>query len=242
MKQWTTGEISKQRNISVRTLRYYDQINLLTPSFKDHNGKRFYSEDDLFKLEKIIILKSLSLPLKDIQQVLEKLTYKQILTSHYNHLQEQLVELQTSLSQTTSLLNMVDLNESLSWDQVSKIVDQSKNKTEKKWIDYFQDEEKLFLQETMPNLSNNDEITQEYMSLLHRIEWCIEHNIKPESEKALQITSKLIDLSKDNFQGDTEVMEKFWEVRKLPTEETGLFPISEEVMEFIERSIVFLES
>ena len=48
MKRWTTGEVSKQRNISIRTLRYYDQIDLLTPSFKDDNGKRYYSEDDLF--------------------------------------------------------------------------------------------------------------------------------------------------------------------------------------------------
>lgn len=241
MKRWTTGEVSKQRNISVRTLRYYDQINLLTPSFKDDKGKRLYSEDDLFKLEKIIILKSLSLSLKDIHHVLEKLSYKQVLTSHYNHLQEQLLELQTSISQTTSLLNMIDLNESLSWESVSKIVDQSKKHNPKKWMDYFQEEEKIFLQKMIPNISKNDEITQHYMSLLHRIEWCIEQNIEPESEEGLQIASKLIGLSNENFQGDTELMEKFWEIRKLPTEETGFFPISEEVMEFIERSITYLE-
>lgn len=226
----------------MRTLRYYDQINLLTPSFKDNNGKRFYSEDDLFKLEKIIILKSLSLSLKDIHQVLEKLSYKQVLTSHYNHLQEQLAQLQTSISQTNSLINMIDLNESLSWEHVSKIVHQSKDNNPKKWIDYFQDDEKLFLQKTIPNLSHNDRITQQYMSLLHRIEWYIEQNIKPESEKGLQIVSKLIELSKENFQGNTELIDKFWEIRKLPTEETGLFPISEDVMEFIERSIHYLEN
>lgn len=74
MKQWTTGEVSKQRNISVRTLRYYDQIDLLTPSFKDDYGKRYYSEDDLFRLQKIMILKSLSLSLEEIRKVLETYT------------------------------------------------------------------------------------------------------------------------------------------------------------------------
>ena len=63
LKRWTIGEVAKQRDISVRTLRYYDQINLLQPSFKDKSGKRYYSEDDLFSLEKILILKSISLPL-----------------------------------------------------------------------------------------------------------------------------------------------------------------------------------
>ncbi|MBO1913552.1 MerR family transcriptional regulator, partial [Microvirga sp. 3-52] len=126
--------------ISVRTLRYYDQINLLTPSFRDDNGKRFYSEDDLFKLEKIIILKSLSLPLGDIREVLEKLTYKQILISHYNYLQEQHLILQKSISNTTSLINMIDLEETLSWERVNELIHQSQKNSSKKWIDYFHDD------------------------------------------------------------------------------------------------------
>lgn len=125
MERWTTGELSKQRNISVRTLRYYDQIKLLTPSFKDANGKRYYSEDDLFQLEKILILKSLSLPLEDIRGMLDKLSYKQILISHYNYLQEQLSEIQTSISNTTTLINLIDLEESLSWERVSELVQNS---------------------------------------------------------------------------------------------------------------------
>lgn len=236
MKQWTTGEISKKRNISVRTLRYYDQINLLTPSFKDDNGKRFYSEDDLFKLEKIIILKSLSLPLEDIREILEKISYKQILVSHYNYLQNQLFELQTSIANTTSLINMIDLEEALSWERVSELVHNSQ-KASKKWIDYFQEEEKAFLQKTIPNLSNSDVTTQQYVSLLRQIEWCIEQNIMPESDEGFLIASELIKISNESFQGDTKLIEKFWEIRKLPVEETGLYPLSEDVLNFVERCI-----
>ncbi|MGE7839851.1 MerR family transcriptional regulator [Lysinibacillus sp. NPDC093712] len=238
MKQWTTGEVSKQRNVSIRTLRYYDQVNLLTPSFKDVNGRRYYSEKDLFRLEKIIILKSLSLPLDTIRDLLDKLSYKQILISHHNYLQEQLSQLQTSISNTTSLINMIDLEESLSWQHVTKLVQNSQN-IPKKWIDYFQDDEQSFLQEIIPNLSNNDKITQQYIALLRRIEWCIEHNIKAETDEGFQIGSKLIDLSNDTFQGDTELIEKFWDVRKLPVEETGLYPISEEVLDYVERCITY---
>ena len=143
MKQWTTGEVAKQRNVSVRTLRYYDQINLLTPSFRDDSGKRYYSEDDLFQLEKIIILKTLSLPLENIRDILEKLSYKQILISHYNYLQEELAILQTSISNTTSLINMIDLDESISWEHVSELV-QNSQKSAKKWMDYFQERKGIF--------------------------------------------------------------------------------------------------
>lgn len=239
MKYWTTGEVSKQRNISIRTLRYYDQIDLLTPSFKEDNGRRYYSEKDLFKLEKITILKSLSLPLENIRDVLDKLSYKQILISHHNYLQEQLSKLQTSISNTTSLINMIDMEESLTWERVTELVQNSQN-TSKKWIDYFQDDEKTFLQETIPNLSNNDKTTQQYISLLRRIEWCIKHDIKPESDEGHQISCELIEISNDTFQGDTKLMDKFWEIRKLPSEETGLYPISEEVLEYVERCIAYV--
>lgn len=241
MKQWTTGEVAKQRNISVRTLRYYDQIDLLTPSFKDDHGKRYYSEEDLLRLQKIMILKSLSLSLEDIREILEKYTYKQILISHYNYLQEQLAQLQTNISHTTSLINMIDLNESLSWEHVSKLVDQSQKDLSKTWIDYFDEDDQQFIQKSMPNLSNNDEITQQYMSLVHRMEWCIEQNIPPESDEGADIAATLLEISTTHFQGNTDLLDKIWEIRKLPTEQTGLFPLSEEVLEFVERAIVYVE-
>ncbi|WP_096271164.1 MerR family transcriptional regulator [Paucisalibacillus globulus] len=239
MKRWTTGEVAKQRDISIRTLRYYDQINLLTPSYRDDKGKRYYSEEDLFTLEKIIILKSLSLPLENIRIILDKLSYKQILISHYNYLQEQHSKLETSILNTASLINMIDLEDTLSWESVSKLAKRPKDES-KKWLDYFQEEEKNILLSTIPNISNNDETTQQYISLLRKIEWCIKHKISPESEEGSQIGTSLIEITNSHFQGDSDLMEKFWEVRKLPAEETGLYPISEEVLEFAERCMAYV--
>ncbi|MCA1292820.1 MerR family transcriptional regulator [Paenibacillus sp. alder61] len=241
MKRWTTGQVAKQRNISVRTLRYYDQIDLLKPSFKDDSGRRLYTEEDLFHLEKIMILKSLSLPLEDMRDLLDKLTYKQILVSHYNYLQEQLSKLQTSISNTTSLINMIDLEESLSWEQVAQLVRVSTQTGAKKWTDYFQEEEKALLQEALPNISQNNETTRRYMALLRRIERCMKHRIPPESEEGYEIGRDVIHLTKETFQGDAELEEKFWEVRKRPAEETGLYPVSQEALEFVDRCIAYAE-
>ncbi|MCT6924428.1 MerR family transcriptional regulator [Metasolibacillus sp.] len=238
MKQWTTGEVAKQKNISIRTLRYYDQINLLTPSDKDDNGRRYYSEKDLFQLEKILILKSLALPLENIRDLLDKLSYKQVLISHYNYLQEQLSNIQMNISHTASLINMIDLEAPLSWEHVTALV-QNSQKSSKKWIDYFQDEDKTLLQEALPNISHNDKTTQQYIALLRRIERCIQNNIEAESDEGFQIASELIEISKETFQEDTKLMEEFWEIRKRPIEETGLYPISEEILEYVERCIAY---
>lgn len=238
MNRWTTGKVSKQSNISVRTLRYYDQIGLLTPSFKDDNGRRYYSEEDLFTLEKITLLKSLSLPLEDIQHLLNKLSLRHILIAHHNHLQEQLASLQTSIGNTTSLINMIDLEGSLSWEKLSSLVRTSQTSS-RKWVDYFEDDEQQFLKQALPNLSNSDRTTQQYISLLRRIEWCLDHSIEPESEEGYKIASNLIEVSHETFGGDEELMDKFWAVRKKPAEESGLYPVSEEVLDFVERCIAY---
>ncbi|SMG21814.1 MerR family transcriptional regulator [Paenibacillus aquistagni] len=212
-------------------------VSSTAPSEKADNGRRYYSEEDLITLEKITLLKSLSLPLEDIQQLLDKLSYKHILIAHYNHLQQQLAALETSIANTTSLINMIDLEGTISWERVSHLVQQAKTTTSS-WMDYFEDDEQQLLQQILPRLNHHDKATQKYVSLLRQIEWCIEHSIAPESEEGARIANELIALSDETFKGDEELMNKFWEVRKRPSEETGLYPVSEEVLAFVERSML----
>lgn len=240
MDHWTTGQVSNQCNVSVRTLRYYDQIGLLTPSYKEDNGRRYYSEEDLFTLEKITLLKSLMLPLDEIQNLLDKLSYPEILRAHYNHLQEQLTLLQTSISNTTSLINMIDLEGSLSWERISHMVKTSKQHS-RKWIEYFQDDEKQFLEQMLPSLGNSDRITQHYVTLLRRIEWCEQHSILPETAAGYQIGCELIAITNETFEGNEQLMNKFWEVRKMPSATTGLYPLPDSTLEFADRCMVYAE-
>jgi MerR family transcriptional regulator, thiopeptide resistance regulator len=40
------GDLAKQTGVSVRTLHYYDEIGLLSPSHRTEAGYRLYSEKD----------------------------------------------------------------------------------------------------------------------------------------------------------------------------------------------------
>lgn len=71
MSEYTTGELAKLGNVSVRTLQYYDKKSLLTPSDKSEGGRRLYGDDDLKKLKLIILLKNLNLSLDAIKEILE---------------------------------------------------------------------------------------------------------------------------------------------------------------------------
>ena len=65
------GEFSKISQVSVKALRYYDQLGLLKPAHIDRfNGYRYYSLEQLPRLYRILALKDLDFSLEQIQGVL----------------------------------------------------------------------------------------------------------------------------------------------------------------------------
>ena len=66
MNYYKTGTFAKLANVSERTIRYYDKIGLLKPSFVMENGYRQYSDLDLLKLQKILSLKHLGFSIEEI--------------------------------------------------------------------------------------------------------------------------------------------------------------------------------
>jgi DNA-binding transcriptional MerR regulator len=64
------GDHSRIGQVSVKTLRYYVSKGLLTPHFTDQfTGYRYYTFDQLPRLNRIIALKELGLSLKQIKQL-----------------------------------------------------------------------------------------------------------------------------------------------------------------------------
>lgn len=66
---YSCGQFAKRANVTVRTIRFYDKQNILKPSFKNESGARFYTNEDLAKLQQILLLKYLGLSLDDIRDM-----------------------------------------------------------------------------------------------------------------------------------------------------------------------------
>ncbi|KAA9220430.1 MULTISPECIES: MerR family transcriptional regulator [Aerococcus] len=66
----TVKEVSELAGISIRTLHYYDKINLLKPSKRTASGYRLYSHQDLKKLQYILLFKELEFSLKEIKEII----------------------------------------------------------------------------------------------------------------------------------------------------------------------------
>jgi DNA-binding transcriptional MerR regulator/trans-aconitate methyltransferase len=66
---YTSGEFAHMANVSVRTIRYYDQQNILKPSYVNPSGARFYTDADFGRLQQILLLKYLGFSLDDISEM-----------------------------------------------------------------------------------------------------------------------------------------------------------------------------
>ena len=59
-KMYKIGELSKLTDVPVKTIRYYDELGLLAPSYVDrYTSYRYYDEANMEKLFQILLLKEL---------------------------------------------------------------------------------------------------------------------------------------------------------------------------------------
>ena len=69
------GELSKELDMSQRTIRYYEEIGLLNSIKRVEGGRRIYTDDDLRRLKLIKRLKIMGMTLTDMQELEAMWTY-----------------------------------------------------------------------------------------------------------------------------------------------------------------------
>lgn len=67
---YSSGQFARMAKVTLRTIRYYDKENLLKPSFVNEHGARFYTDEDLVKLQQILLFKYLGFSLGEIREMI----------------------------------------------------------------------------------------------------------------------------------------------------------------------------
>ncbi|MDD6812472.1 MAG: MerR family transcriptional regulator [Lachnospiraceae bacterium] len=66
------GKVAKLKNVSIKSLRYYDRIGILKPAFvNEETNYRYYTEKQLYLLDAITLCIKLGIPLKDLNNYVE---------------------------------------------------------------------------------------------------------------------------------------------------------------------------
>ncbi|MEV7090598.1 TipAS antibiotic-recognition domain-containing protein [Streptomyces sp. NPDC093085] len=69
--EWSIQDIAKKAGTTSRTLRHYGELGLLVPTRTGANGYRYYDQDALVRLQRILLLRGLGLGLPDIGRILD---------------------------------------------------------------------------------------------------------------------------------------------------------------------------
>ncbi len=123
----TVKDVSRITKVSIRTLRYYDEIGLLKPTELTDAGYRLYDNRALERLQEIMFFKELEIPLEDIKNIMNHpdydreqvlLTQKALLEQKRNRLNG-IIELITDVLKGVNTMNF----EAFSDEEVEKILD-----------------------------------------------------------------------------------------------------------------------
>ncbi|SMQ66158.1 DNA-binding transcriptional regulator, MerR family [Devosia lucknowensis] len=103
MKTYTVKQLARLAGVSVRTLHHYDDVGLLKPAFTGDNRYRYYGEEELLRLQQILIHRELDIPLADIGAILDAPGFDRLTT-----LREQRQRLERQARRFAGMVRTID--------------------------------------------------------------------------------------------------------------------------------------
>jgi MerR family transcriptional regulator, thiopeptide resistance regulator len=166
MERYTVKQLATLAGVSVRTLHYYDEIALLRPAQVAANGYRYYTADDLLRLQHILFYRELGLELLQIKDILDQPQFDTAaaLQQHRAALAGKIERLQTLMHTVDHTLNHLQgatpmskkqLFKGFSAEQEADYARQARlrydpqtvRESQKRWQDYSADEKNRIMDE-----------------------------------------------------------------------------------------------
>lgn len=104
--EYTVNKLSKLSGVSTRTLRYYDEIGLLSPKRIASNGYRIYGQNEVDKLQQILFYRELNINLEDIKKIISSSNFEkeEALKEHLSELIKRKNQLEILIQNVTKTM------------------------------------------------------------------------------------------------------------------------------------------
>ena len=177
--EYTVKSLAKIAGISSRTLRYYDEINLLKPCRVSSSGYRIYGEKEVDTLQQIMFYKEMGLPLEKIKEIIlnKDFNQKNALIAHKNKLKEEQLRIETLLRNVEKTIKSME----------GDLVMSNKEKFEGFKRDFIEKNEKHYGKEVREKYGNEavDESNRR-ISKLSESEWNDLENLKDKVNESIK--------------------------------------------------------
>lgn len=195
---YSTGKLSEISGISSRTLRYYDEIGLLKPSFINESGYRYYDDNEVALLQQILFYKERGLDLQTIKEIIYRKDF-----DLYSALEEHLVSLEEEKKKIDRMINSVKLSikslkgeynmsDKEKFEAFKKdLVDENEKTYGKEIREKYGDDSVDESNRKMLNMSEEDyklfkELEENILALVER---CVKENLDLDSKEAIELVN-----------------------------------------------------
>ena len=237
-------EMKKISGVSVRTLRYYDQIDLLKPASKTEGGHRLYSNNELKKLQQIQFLKNIGFPLSEIKSMLEEEEW------------DWSISLMKQLSYVLSEKNRLSKLEVHLRELINGIAIEGEEFKIKNMISLFTKDSRNVLTydlnelemnnkevlDKLPNMASTDPDSLEWIALVGQLKKYMHLGYR--DSRIQTIISRMNDKIEEDFSEEEAFLDKLWDIRMSPeeSEKYSLYPIDQEVLTFMEKAYDYYQT
>lgn len=228
---FTIGEFGKRARITVRTLRFYEEIGLLKPKQQNKAGHRLYGLEELTIVQLIQSLKYLGYSLEEIKGLInnDSNAFEQLTKSlplQHKLLTKKRNELDKAIEAVERVQLIMSEGKPVTWKVIISLLFQMEHEEEQReWAkEYLSDE--IANQFFTLSKEQRQQMDIEMLDWLSSLKVLIKEGVSPNSPEAFEVLNNLTELATrhvDNKEDLVEQLEKAYDLMG-PEEMDFLFP------------------
>jgi len=237
---YRVSEFAQKTGVTVRTLHHYDRLGLLRPSGRTQAGHRLYGERDFARLEQIVTLKFIGMPLRQIKELLEggELDLESTLRLQRRLLQEKRRQVEAAIQAIEEAERSIQSGSAPELAALKKIIEVMERQNSMEWTKkYYSEEAQAKIaergREWTPEMQAA--VEQKWKAVISDVEAAIAVKLDPASAKAGELALRWQELIRGFTGGDPQIQQG---LKKLYADEQNWpqnfqKPFSDAVCEYI---------
>jgi DNA-binding transcriptional MerR regulator len=198
------GDLAKQTGVSVRTLHYYDEIGLLSPSQRTETGYRLYAEADIIRLQQIVSLRQIGFSLEQIRECLEQSQFSphHVVQLHLSRLKEPMELQQQLYARLEAIATHLQSAETISIQEFIQLIEVTmmvENYYTPEQLDYLKERREMVGEERIR------QVEAQWQELIDQARTAMQNGIDPTSEAVQKLARRSQELIQEFTGGDAGI-------------------------------------
>ena len=241
---YRVSEFAEKAGITVRTLHHYDRLGLLKPSSRTTAGYRLYGDRDFARLQQIVTLKFIGLPLKQIKDLLDRsdLDLKSTLRMQRRLLLDKRLQVEAAIQAIEEAERSLKSGAAPDLAALKKIIEVMERQNSMEWAKkYYSEEAQSKIAERArtwtPELQAKAE--QDWKTLISDVESAIAGKVDPAAPEALVLAQRWSELIRSFTGGDSGIQQGLNKIYADQASWPSTFarPFSDEVWQYIKQAM-----